>query len=454
MLLSQQAVLDKVLANDPSIRGYRLGTHTLRKTAYLFAVFGIMLRYEVTGRRRTNIVGDLKTTMIQSLEDDALGKAGRHASMQNASLYYMDCLQKWHTIGVHKDRTWRKNKVSEWKSIFIATKQCPPNLDAPSQTNMSLTQLATWYVSQELKIIPTHNNYHRSLSVACDKPPNRSSCEELKNLLRALPPQLYAKASQCLRQTLDAVYQDGLNAIGTTAAATTATTAITAATGTTSNTVMAINSMMAATTTTTTTPATQLANNTTTAAETTAAGGAEATEVVLATTAAPTMTEAMLLGMTTATPSMIATMTEPVLTGNQDPLEDVDRQKRERNKRRREQREGNCPNNYDHEINAMNECRRKRNRQEIYSLCVAASALSTVRVTEKSRNWVNKIKRTLVGIKACVQEHHAGKLESFLEMEGIFATAQYKCACFKFLGTTQVTPAHITPVPTTLGRDT
>ncbi len=177
----QQTCLDKVLANDPSIKGFKLGTHTLRKTAYLFAVFGIMLRYEVTGRASTT--GDLKVTAIQSLEGDALAKAGRHASTENASLYYMGALQQWQSSGVHKPRVWRTHKVSEWKSIFISVNACPPNMDAPSQTDMSLAELATWYVKQELKIMPTHNDYRRSLNVLAPWRPANRILKNCRNFL-------------------------------------------------------------------------------------------------------------------------------------------------------------------------------------------------------------------------------------------------------------------------------
>ncbi len=456
MTYFQQTCLDKVLANDKSIQGFRLGTHTLRKTAYLFAVFGIMLRYEVTGRRITT--GVLKETAIQSLEDDALAKAGRHVAIANASLYNMGALQQWQSIGVHKDRLWRTNKVSEWKSIFIAETACPPNMDAPSQTDMSLAELATWYVKQELKLIRKHNDYRRSLDCACTKAPSQSYSAELQDIFRSLPLEYQAKANICLRKALEQSYLEALNSIGqnaknraqnitiinnssTSTSATPRTTIEqvvangreTAMTGgevtrtgggpTSTATVKAASMVMGQDTSTIATTmadvSTRMEQGITNLSGTSTADGATTTDGIVthATTVTTTGDAQARTGRVTILPS-------------QDPL-DMDKQKKERSKRKREQREGENPGDYEKERKTLDACRAKRNRKELYRLCVTSSKLPTTKIMEKSRSWVNKIKNTIQLIDKCVQDHHEGKLESFLAMDGIFATSSYKCVCYK-----------------------
>jgi hypothetical protein len=303
----------------------------------------------------------------------------------------MGCLQQWHTSGVHKARVWRDNKVSEWQSIYIAVQQCPPNMDPLSQTDKSLAALATWYVKEELKIVPTHNDFRRSLKVACESQVSQSSCEEeLRNILQALPAGLVGKANKFLRLSLDKAYQEALNSLGTshTRAAS-------------SNPIGNVISTIVTNTGTNVAALHQLAP--------------ERATVPVATTPAPAGTI-----LETAVPTMPRGATQTPI--------DMDRHKKERCKRKREQREGENPGNYEMEKTAIAEC---KDRRELYWLCSnAASTLSPKKVTESSRAWLNRIKRTTKKIDLCVQDHHGGKLESFLSMHGTFSPSTYKCKCF------------------------
>ena len=359
-----------------------------------------MLRYELTGRRKTSGEYPLPVTAIQTLEDDALAKAGRHAAITNASLYYMGCLQQWHISGVHKVRLWRDNKVSEWQSIYISVQQCPPNIDPLSQTDKSLAALATWYVKEELKIIPTHNEFRRSLKVACESQVSKSSCEEeLRSILQALPAGLVGKANKFLRLSLDKAYQDALNSLGTSniraAPSSPVSNVVSSIVSNTDKDAQALNQKVTEPVTTATTPA--------------CAG------TVPVTTDAVVQADAATLTPNSATPAPI----------------DMDRHKKERCKRKREQREGENPGNYEIEKKAITAC---SDRRELYRLCsTAATTLSTKKVTESSRAWLNRIKRTTKKIDLCVQDHHGGKLESFLAMSGTFSPSTYKCKCFLVL---------------------
>lgn len=480
-------MLDDVLGNDASIKGFKLGTHTLRKTAYLFAVFGIMLKYEVTGRRVTT--GKPTLDYIQSLEDDALAKAGRHVSMKNASLYYMSALEKWHTAGVHHDRAWRTNKVSEWKSIYAGTKTCPPNQDAVSQTDKTLAELAPWYVRHELNITPTHNNFQRTITVACHKPPNRSCCDDLKRLLNALPPQLKVNAHKLLREALDQAHRDALNGIGRDVRQRQQAVVVVGQTGCTSTTGMshsASNSPAAGSFSATTTAeavtgrsddtsgdagtgtatmdtstitakkgeqeragaASSITNTTTMAAATerTSAPSVEegqdhrASTTMEGTTATTLSTAQHVLAMPTSTNTVHVMAQRPTVMqvvaaarpseAIDDPIEMERMAKAAKNKRKRKQR-GDNPDDYEDKINAMDKCRsdKDKDRKKLYELCVEASTLRTIKITEKSQSWVQRIKRSKTKIDWCVQNHHGGDLNSFLAMGGMFSTSSYKCAC-------------------------
>ena len=126
-----------------------VGTHTLRKTGYMYAVFGILYRYESTGRRRTDMAQPGLT--IQPLEDDALNKSARHKSQKQAALYYQNCLSQWEDSGFHRPECWPEYKVSPWKSVFYSSgKFNRKNPNASTRTSKSVSELAKWYVKEAL----------------------------------------------------------------------------------------------------------------------------------------------------------------------------------------------------------------------------------------------------------------------------------------------------------------
>jgi hypothetical protein len=267
-----------------------------------------------------------------------------------------------------------------------------------SQTDKSLAALATWYVKEELKIIPTHNDFRRSLKVACESQVSQSSCEEeLRNILQALPAGLVGKANKFLRLSLDKAYQDALNNVGT-------------------NNIRVASRNLVSNVIGPTNVSTIVSNTGTTAA------------ALLPIVPAP---GTVAVSTTTASPGSISVATAPaitMLTGASQVPVDVDRHKKEWCKRKREQREGENPGNYATEKKAIADC---SNWRELYRLCRdAASMLSAKKVTESSRAWLNRIKRTTKKIDLCVQDHHSGELESFLSMDGTFSPSTYKCKCF------------------------
>uniref|UniRef100_A0A7S1YFQ7 Uncharacterized protein n=1 Tax=Grammatophora oceanica TaxID=210454 RepID=A0A7S1YFQ7_9STRA len=191
-----------------------VGTHTLRKTAYFFAVFGILYKYEVTGRRITGSMADSRH--IQPLEDDALGKAARHKAIKNATLYFGAVLTRWEDLGFKTTEPsggeqWQHNKVSEWKGVFYGVGPVRGNEDVATQTTMPLVSLASWYVTTELDI-SIETEFGPAIVHACFKPPNRAASERLVQLFESSSSWSAADRSMAMQlhqELVDQARRDG-----------------------------------------------------------------------------------------------------------------------------------------------------------------------------------------------------------------------------------------------------
>jgi hypothetical protein len=91
----------------------KIGTHTLRKTGYLFSVFGVMRYNGVNMSDRTRNVEN-STANLQMAN---ILKSARHATVQNASVYLQDIGTMYEAI--QKERNPHVHRVGEWCSIFI-----------------------------------------------------------------------------------------------------------------------------------------------------------------------------------------------------------------------------------------------------------------------------------------------------------------------------------------------
>ena len=171
----------------------------------MFAVFGILYRYESTGRRRTDMSQPL--LQIQPLEDDALSKSARHKTIQQATHYYQNCLSKWEDCGFHVTDMWPLYKCSPWKSIFYASgKYARKNPNASTRTNKAVTELADWYVKVGLGFSADYT-WKEAYKRALHRSPTATPLELLRALHKSLiPPEKQKEAeillSDCLRDAL------------------------------------------------------------------------------------------------------------------------------------------------------------------------------------------------------------------------------------------------------------
>ncbi|KAL7570837.1 hypothetical protein ACA910_018905 [Epithemia clementina (nom. ined.)] len=180
-----------------------IGTHTLRKTAYMMAVFGILYRYESTGRRRTNVAQH--QLQLQPLEDDALSKSARHKCVKQATLYYQNCLNKWEDCGFHNSDLWPDYKVSPWMSVFYSSGDSNRRNENPkSRTTSSILDLAKWYVTESLGFSGGHT-WKEAYKAALGKQSQNTPAEELRTLFHLFPEEQRLRAecllSECIRVT-------------------------------------------------------------------------------------------------------------------------------------------------------------------------------------------------------------------------------------------------------------
>ena len=83
------------------------GTHILRKTAYLFAIFGMLRQY---GGEVSNLHDLLMTSIMQS---------ARHATIMNVRYYSLDASTRYEWDKAKRVRT--ENEVPNWRSIHIVS---------------------------------------------------------------------------------------------------------------------------------------------------------------------------------------------------------------------------------------------------------------------------------------------------------------------------------------------
>jgi hypothetical protein len=117
---------------------------------------------------------------LQPLEDDALAKSARHKTVSQSSLYYLNCLNKWESSGFHTV-LWGDNKVSPWKSIYYGSGNTPRRNDDPtSRTNLTLPQLANWYIKTGLNFSADYT-WREALKAAVGKKTNQTDEERLRS---------------------------------------------------------------------------------------------------------------------------------------------------------------------------------------------------------------------------------------------------------------------------------
>jgi hypothetical protein len=119
-----------------------LGTHILRKTAYLFAVWG---------SRMSEVDGETHTTHEKSC---TIFGSARHSQSSGVAgtTYITDCETLWHLVQANKNGK-EDNRVSKWKHILVAHQACYRLINNPSNRfQRSIIDLADHYIHNLVKI--------------------------------------------------------------------------------------------------------------------------------------------------------------------------------------------------------------------------------------------------------------------------------------------------------------
>jgi hypothetical protein len=128
------------------VAGVRVGTHTLRKTGYLFAIWGV-LKFNgadsAVGRR--TVPADVQLSCILS--------SARHSTVNNAHAYIKDAVTLYSAIG--KERHAGRNDIGYWESIHIDSVMQGASISAGSHYyKKKIWELADHYVGA-LNRLPT-----------------------------------------------------------------------------------------------------------------------------------------------------------------------------------------------------------------------------------------------------------------------------------------------------------
>ena len=120
-----------------------VGTHTLRKTGFLFAVFGTFTRYNKTGIHGTK--------SLLPMDDCAISSAARHEQNTDAKTYYQDAMTRYEEIQMDENLK-EENELAPWKSNFVLCETTRKTLSLDSRYDKTLDKLADDYVARELLV--------------------------------------------------------------------------------------------------------------------------------------------------------------------------------------------------------------------------------------------------------------------------------------------------------------
>jgi hypothetical protein len=138
----------------------RVGTHTLRKTAYLFAVWGILQMLNRSRKRGgSDDNNDAQPTKLSELWENEIMKSARHRSIANASRYIQDAFSL-HGISA-RERFQEENFVSKFEGIIV---NCSSRNNAkqlmvhskPNQKRDIILQTA-WWIKNVVRETATRN---------------------------------------------------------------------------------------------------------------------------------------------------------------------------------------------------------------------------------------------------------------------------------------------------------
>ena len=92
------------------------GTHILRKTGYLFAIWGCMDKSVDSPKIGTQRIDDLRLGSIM--------QSARHQKIQNAMIYARDAFTQWNYEQHNYSLVQNNNKLGKWKSCYKPSLYC------------------------------------------------------------------------------------------------------------------------------------------------------------------------------------------------------------------------------------------------------------------------------------------------------------------------------------------
>lgn len=180
----------------------KVGTHTMRKTAYLFAVFSVLSKYDLQGRA---VIRD-GAYRIQPLEMDDIEKAARHGNHQSSALYFAANSNKYERFGPSNDAQWPHHRVSPWRSVYYCSSKSkdsyPANEDLTTRTDWPIQKISHWFVCEELGVTTAGWDPIQAIEVSCRLRDQASSAIEQFNslLMSHLPTALYRQAKELFQE--------------------------------------------------------------------------------------------------------------------------------------------------------------------------------------------------------------------------------------------------------------
>jgi hypothetical protein len=172
-----------------------IGTHILRKTAYLFAIFGCHLYKGKKGNEPDEI--DRSTILMSA----------RHKDLKCITKYILDCTTVW--AALKRTNSLDKHRVSAWESIHIQTHPTMQSIATEcTRFQKPITGLASDYVYMTLGI---DNRVPKSVALYVERAmqyvPDKTPHQELDSAIAKLIPEC---SQQEFRQLLEKATQERL----------------------------------------------------------------------------------------------------------------------------------------------------------------------------------------------------------------------------------------------------
>jgi hypothetical protein len=155
-----KSLVTTICGRDEKI--FVVGTHTLRKTAYLFAVWGFL-----RGLR----LGSYADFSMPQMQMCLVVKSARHKTVNNVSTYMKDASTLYELN--HRERHSSDNEVGAFHSIFLEIGNHGSAITSSTPYQKALPELAQWWYSSclGLKDRPVGNRPVEILYLACNHRP-------------------------------------------------------------------------------------------------------------------------------------------------------------------------------------------------------------------------------------------------------------------------------------------